>query len=57
MEALIVHRDRRFELFRLDAAGAYQAVDDGRCAVLGVTFTTVDGPQLRIEWVGGSAEV
>lgn len=56
-ETLIVQRDRRFELFRLDAAGAYQPVDDGRCAVLGVTFTTVDGPRLRIDWDGGSAEV
>jgi Uma2 family endonuclease len=56
-EALIVHRDRRFELFRLDDASGYQPVQDGRCEVLGVTFTTVAGPRLRIEWDGGDAEV
>jgi Uma2 family endonuclease len=56
-EAMIVQRDRRFELFRLDDAGAYQPVHDGRSTVLGVTFTTVAGPKLRIEWDGGSAEV
>jgi Uma2 family endonuclease len=56
-EAMIVHRDRRFELFRLDDAGTYQPVDDGRSTVLGVTFTTVDSPKLRIEWEGGWAEV
>jgi Uma2 family endonuclease len=56
-EALIVHRDRRFELFRLDDAAAYQPVEDCRSTVLGVTFTTVAGPMLRIDWDGGSAEV
>jgi Uma2 family endonuclease len=56
-EAMIVHRDRRFELFRLDGTGAYQPVDDGRSTVLGVTFSTVDGPSLRIEWEDGSAQV
>jgi Uma2 family endonuclease len=56
-EALIVHRDRRFELYRLDDAGAYQPVEDGRSTVLGVTFSTVEGPKLRIDWDGGSAEV
>ena len=56
-EALIVHRDRRFELFRLDDAGAYQPVGDSRSAVLGVTLSTVEGPKLRIEWDGGSTEV
>ena len=56
-EAMIVHRDRRFELFRLDGAGAYQPVEDGRSTVLGVTFSTVEGPKLRIDWEGGSAEV
>ena len=56
-EALIVHRDRRFELFRLDTAGAYQPVEDGRSTVLGVTFSTVEGTKLRIDWDGGSAEV
>ena len=56
-EAMIVHRDRRFELYRLDDAGAYQPVDDGTSTVLGVTFSTVEGPKLRIDWEGGSAEV
>jgi Uma2 family endonuclease len=56
-ETLLVHRDRRFELVRLDESGAYQPVPDGRSTVLRVTFTTVEGPRLRIEWVGGSAEV
>jgi Uma2 family endonuclease len=56
-EAMIVHRDRRFELFRLDDAGRYQPVEDGRSSVLGITFTTVAGPKLRIDWDGGSAEV
>jgi len=56
-EAMIVHRDRRFELYRLDAAGTYQPVEDGRSTVLGVTFTTVEGPKLRIAWSEGAAEV
>ncbi len=56
-EALIVHRDRRFELYRLDDDKTYQPVEDGRCSVLGVTFTTVDGAKLRITWSDGSAEV
>ncbi len=56
-EAMIVHRDRRFELYRLDGAGGYQPIEDGRSTVLGVTFSTVEGPKLRIDWEGGSAEV
>ena len=56
-EAMIVHRDRRFELYRLGSDGTYQPVDDGRCTVLGVTFATVDGPKLRITWNDGSADV
>ena len=56
-EALLVHRDRRFELYRLDQAGAYKPVEDGRSTVLDVTFTTVEGPKLRIAWADGSAEV
>lgn len=56
-EALIVHRDRQFELFRLDVEGAYKPVEDGRSTVLDVTFTTVDGPKLRIDWSDGSADV
>ncbi len=55
-EVLIVHQDRRFELYRL-ADGTYEAVEDGRSAVLGVRFSTVDGPKLRIAWDGGSADV
>ena len=55
-EVLIVHQDRRCELYRL-AEGTYQPVEDGRSSVLGVTFSTVDGPQLRITWDGGSADV
>ena len=56
-EALIVHRARRFELYRLDDDKTYQPVEDGRCSVLGVTFTTVEGPKLRITRSDGSAEV
>ena len=56
-EAMIVHRDRRFELYRLGDEGTYQPVDDGRSTVLDVTFGTVDGPKLRIAWIDGSAEV
>jgi len=56
-EAMIVHRDRRFELYRLGEGGAYQPVDDGRSTVLGVSFATVEGPKLRIDWSEGSAEV
>jgi Uma2 family endonuclease len=48
-EVPIVHRDRRFELFRLDDAGTYQPVEDGRSTVLGVSFSTVAGPKLRID--------
>ena len=56
-EAMIVHRDRRFDLYRLGRDGEYQPVDDGQSTVLGVTFTTVDGPRLRVAWDGGSDEV
>jgi Uma2 family endonuclease len=56
-EAMIVHRDRQFELFRIDDAGAYQPVEDGHCETLSVTFATVAGPKLRIARDGGSAEV
>jgi hypothetical protein len=53
---LIVDEDRRFQLHRL-AEGEYQRVDDGRCDTLAVTFSTVDGPKLRMAWDGGSADV
>ena len=56
-EVLIVTEDRRFELRRLDAARSYELVPDGVCEALGVTFSTVEGPRLRVEWEGGSAEV
>jgi Uma2 family endonuclease len=55
-EVLIVHQERRFDLYRL-AGGGYQPVDGGACVTLGVVFATVDGPKLRIAWDGGSAEV
>ena len=60
-EVLIVHEDRRVELFRL-AGGALAPVAPGpdgdvRCEALGVTFTTVAGPRLNIAWDGGSADV
>ena len=56
-EALIVHEDRRVELYRLDESGTYKPVDDGASTALRVTFTTVDGPKLRIAWDGGTADV
>lgn len=56
-EVLIIHRDRRVELFRLDGRGGYSVVPDGTSEVLGVTFTTVDGPALRVSWSDGSADV
>lgn len=55
-EVLIVHEDRRFELYRLNE-GAYQLAEDARSAVLGVAIETIDGPKLRITWDSGSAEV
>jgi Uma2 family endonuclease len=55
-EVLIVHQDRGFDLYRL-AGGAYRPVEDGRSEALGVTFSTVDGPKLRIARHGGSADV
>jgi Uma2 family endonuclease len=55
-EVLIVHQDRRFDLYRL-VGGEYEAVEDGRSTALGVTFSTVEGPKLRIDWEGGTAEV
>ena len=55
-EVLIVDRDRRFDLYRL-VEGEYRSVDDGRSSVLGVTFSTVEGPKLRRAWDGGSADV
>jgi len=60
-EALIVHEDRRVELYRRRDDGTMvqveQADGSARSDTLGCTFTTVDGPRLRIAWDGGSAEV
>jgi len=56
-EALIVHENRRFELRRPQGDGTYAIVPDGRSETLGVTFSTVDGPKLRVEGEDGSAEV
>lgn len=60
-EVLIVHEDRRSELYRLGDDGAYVLVADGSgaafSATLDVTFTTVAGPRLRITWTGGFAEI
>lgn len=52
-----MHRDRRFELYRLGADGDYRPVDDGTSEVLGAAFSAVDGPALRITWSDGTAEV
>jgi Uma2 family endonuclease len=61
-EFMIINQDRQFELYRLNAQGYLVPVkpdDDGivRSRVLDVGFSTVDGPRLRVEWDGGSAEV
>jgi Uma2 family endonuclease len=61
-EVMIIHEDRRFELYRLNDDGHLvpaKPEDDGcvRSHVLDVAFTTVDGPRVRVEWDGGSAEV
>lgn len=61
-EVLILHQDRRAELYRRSSGGHLvpaKPEDDGsvRSSVLDVGLTTVDGPRLRVEWDGGSAEV
>ena len=60
-EVLVVHQDRRVELYRLRADGSYVLVDDGtgRAAstTLKASFRTVAGPALRVDWDGGSADV
>ena len=55
-EVRIVDKDRRLELYRL-SGDEYQRVDNGRSRTLDVTFSTVEGPKLRITWDGGSADV
>jgi Uma2 family endonuclease len=61
-EFMIIHEDRRFELYRLNDQRYFVPAkpdDDGvvRSPVLDVGFSTVDGPRLRVAWEGGSAEV
>src|SRR5262245_21461025 len=61
-EVLILHEDRRVELFRLGDDGVLAPVspsDDGGvcCQALGVKFTIVPGPRLRVAWDGGRADV
>jgi Uma2 family endonuclease len=61
-EFLIIHQDRRFELYRQNGQGYLVPVkpdDDGvvRSCVLDVGFTAVAGPRLRVEWDGGASEV
>jgi Uma2 family endonuclease len=61
-ELMIIHQDRRFELYWQNGQGHLVPVwpdDDGvvRSGVLGVAFTAVEGPKLRVEWDGGAAEV
>jgi Uma2 family endonuclease len=60
-EVLILHEDRSVVLYRLGAGASLVPVPAGtdgsvRSDVLGVWFSTVDGPRLRITWDGGSAE-
>lgn len=58
-EVLVLHKDRRVELYRLREDGAYVRVEDaaGRvhCATLDVAFEQVDGPALRLTWPTGEA--
>ncbi len=60
-EVLILHEDRRVELFRLDDGVLAPVAPDGDggacCEALGVTLSTVAGPRLRVDWDGGCAEV
>jgi len=61
-EFMIIHEDRRFELYWLNDEGYLvpaKPEDDGvvRSRVLDVGFATVAGPRLRVTWDGGSAEV
>ena len=61
-EVMILHQHRGFEIYRPNRDGQpvpAKPDDDGavRSEVLGVCFSTVEGPLLRIDWDGGSAEV
>lgn len=58
-EVLIVHEDRRVELYRLGEDGTYALVDGGGMVTLSalpVSLTTI-GPRLRVTWTDGSANV
>jgi len=60
-EVLIVHEDRRVELYRRrdDVTMVQIEHPDGSATsdVLGCTFTRVDGPRLLVTWDDGSAEL
>jgi Uma2 family endonuclease len=61
-EFMIIHENRRFELYRQNGEGYLVPTkpgDDGVVwsRVLDVGFATVDVPRLRVTWDGGSAEV
>ena len=56
-EVLILHRDRTPELYRGMDRVAPDEDGSVHCEALGVTFTPVAGPKLRIAWDGAAAEV
>lgn len=60
-EVLIVHEDRRVELYRCREDGALvqieQADGSARSEILGCTFNRIAGPRLRVTWDGGAAEI
>lgn len=61
-EMVIVHpQERRVELLRATGDRLLPVTADAggvvRSDVLGVGFLTVDGPALRITWVGGAADI
>lgn len=56
-EVLILHQDRTPELYRGTDRVESEADGSVRSEALGVAFTPVEGPTLRITWDGGSAEV
>lgn len=61
-EALILHQDRRVELYRPGPDGAMALVEPGpdgsvRSDVLDAALATVPGPRLRLTGAGGATEV
>lgn len=61
-EALLVDPEsREFELYVLRGGRLHVALPDEhgavRSKVLGVVFSKVGGPKLRVEWPGSSAEI